>query len=108
MTFRHNDSVPLAAAKASMSTSTGFRIERDPRLPSHKQKPRGRRRSDPLAGIFDEKVVPMLIAEPGLRAVAIYRVFWPRRSDMPVMNRSYSPSPAKPILPTFPVLYQRR
>ena len=73
MTFRHNDSVPLAAAKASMSTSTGYRIERDPRLPSHKQMPRGRRRSDPLAGIFDEKVIPMLIAEPGLRAVAIYR-----------------------------------
>ena len=72
MTFRSNDSIPAAAAKASMSTATGYRIEHDPRLPSHKQMPRGRRRPDPLAGIFDEEVLPMLKAEPGLRAVAIY------------------------------------
>ena len=72
MTFRRNDSVPVAAAKAAISTATGYRIERDPRLPSQKQTPRGRRRPDPLAGIFDEKVVPMLDAEPGLRPIAIF------------------------------------
>lgn len=72
MTFRRNDSVPIAAAKASISTASGYRIERDPRLPSQKQTRRGRRRADPLAGIFDEEVIPMLKAEPGLRPVAIF------------------------------------
>ena len=58
MTFRRNDSIPLAAAKASISTASGYRIEQDPRRPSQKKIPRGRRRPDPLAGIFDEEVVP--------------------------------------------------
>lgn len=72
MTFRRSDSVPAAAAKASISTSSGYRIEDDPRLPSQKKIPRGRRRPDPLAGIFDEEVVAMLEAEPKLRPVAIF------------------------------------
>src|ERR1700731_5008955 len=37
-----------------------------------KQKPRGRRRPDPLAGVWDSEIVPMLDAAPGLRAVAIF------------------------------------
>ena len=72
MTCRQTETVPVAAAKASLSTATAYRIEGDPRLPSQKRKPRGRRRPDPLEGIFDEEVVPMLQSAPGLRAVAIY------------------------------------
>jgi hypothetical protein len=34
--------------------------------------PRGRRRPDPLAGVWDSEIVPMLEAAPGLRAVAIF------------------------------------
>jgi hypothetical protein len=82
MTFRRNDSVPIAAAKASMSTSSGYRVEHDPRLPSQKQTPRGRRRSDPLAGIFDEEVVPMLEAEPRLRPVAIFQELIRRHPEL--------------------------
>src|SRR5271166_4945568 len=43
-----------------------------PPLPSQKQKPRGRRRADPLADVWDAEVVPMLKAAPGLRPVTIF------------------------------------
>ena len=72
MKFRQTDAPPAAAAKASFSTSTAYRLEHDPRLPSQKKAPRGRRRPDPLGDLFDAEVVPMLRAAPGVRAVAIF------------------------------------
>ena len=68
MTHRKKDRPALAGAKAGFSTATAYRIEADPRPPSQKRKPRGRRRPDPLAGIFEEEIVPLLEASPGLRA----------------------------------------
>ena len=53
MKSRQNHGPAIAAAKAGFSTATGYRIESDPRLPSQKKKPRGRRRPDPLAGVWD-------------------------------------------------------
>ena len=67
MTFRQTDGPALSAAKASISTATAYRFEQDHRLPSSRQKARGRRRPDPLAGFFDAEVVPMLTAAPDLR-----------------------------------------
>lgn len=72
MKHRQNHSIEVAAAKASISRATAYRIEQDPRLPSQKKQPRQRRRPDPLEQIFDTEVVPLLKAAPGLRAVAIY------------------------------------
>ena len=72
MTYRQFDSVAVAAAKASISRATAYRIESDPTLPSQVATPRGRRRPDPLAGIFDEDVVPILERTPGIRAVALF------------------------------------
>jgi hypothetical protein len=72
MKFRQNDAVPLAAAKAGFSTATGYRLAHDPRLASTKGAPRGRRRPDPLAEIFDAEIVPLLEAAPGLRPIAIF------------------------------------
>ena len=46
MTYRKGDRPALASARAGFSTSTGYRIESDPRPPSRKRKPRGRRRPD--------------------------------------------------------------
>ena len=71
MKFRQTDNVAIASAKAGFATSTGYRIETDPRLPSQKTQPRDRRRPDPLAWIFTEEVIPMLEAAPGLRSVAV-------------------------------------
>ncbi|MGY4474451.1 hypothetical protein ACVILL_001865 [Bradyrhizobium sp. USDA 3364] len=72
MKYRQTDSPPGAAAKASFSPSTAYRIEKDPRLPSQKKGERGRRRPDPLADVFETEVVPMLKAAPGVRPVAIF------------------------------------
>lgn len=63
--------LPVAAAQAGVSIATAYRIEQDQRLPSQKKEPRGRRRPDPLADIFETEVVPMLEAAPGIRPVGI-------------------------------------
>jgi hypothetical protein len=72
MTLNQTHSVPVAAAKAGVSQATGYRLQQDPLLPSQKKTPRGRRRPDPLADIFDTEVVPLLKSSPGLRSVAIF------------------------------------
>ena len=82
MTHRRKDRPAVAAAKAGFSTATARRIEADPRRPSEKRKPRGRRRPDPLAGIFEEEIVPLLEANPGLRAVALYEEMMRRHPEL--------------------------
>jgi hypothetical protein len=67
----HTTTVAVAAAKAGFSPATGYRIEADPRLPSQKREPRGRRRSDPLSGVWDAEILPILKAAPGIRAIAV-------------------------------------
>lgn len=82
MKFRHKDGVAVAAARAGFSTATGYRLAEDPRLPSLKIAPRGRRRPDPLADIFDAEIVPLLKAAPGLRVVAIFEEMRLRHPDL--------------------------
>ena len=82
MTHRKKDRPALAAARAGFSTATAYRIEADPGRPSEKRKPRGRRRPDPLAGIFEEEIVPLLEANPGLRAVALYEEMMRRHPEL--------------------------
>lgn len=82
MNSRLKDSPQAAAAKAGFSTASAYRIEEAPRLKSQNTVRRGRRRPDPLAGIFDEEVVPMLMAAPGLRAVAVYEEVMRRHPDL--------------------------
>ena len=82
MIHRKKDRPALAAAKTRFSTATAYRIEADPGRPSEKRKPRGRRRPDPLAGIFDEEIVPLLEASPGLRAVALYEEMMRRHPEL--------------------------
>src|ERR1700761_7662606 len=82
MKTRLTHTVAEAAARAAVSPSTAYRIEHDARLPSQKAAPRTRRRPDPLAGIFDAEVVPMLTAAPGLRAVAVFEELQRRHPDL--------------------------
>src|ERR1700726_440252 len=82
MKSRQTTAPALAAAKAGFSTATAYRIEADPRLPSQKEKPRGRRRRDPLAGVWDSEIVPMLEAAPGIRAVAIFEEICRRHPEI--------------------------
>jgi transposase InsO family protein len=71
MSLRQTETASVAAAKAVFSTATAYRIEQDPRLPSQKKAPRGRRRQDPLAAVWESEIVPLLKGVPGLRPVAI-------------------------------------
>jgi hypothetical protein len=71
MSSRQTHDTAVAAAKAGFSTATGYRIENDPRLPSRKKAPRGRRRPDPLGDVWDSEIVPILKAAPGIRAIAV-------------------------------------
>jgi hypothetical protein len=71
MTYRHTQDASIAAAKSGFSKATGYRIEDDPRLPSQKKVPRGRRRPDPLGAVWDGEIVPILTSAPGIRAIAV-------------------------------------
>jgi hypothetical protein len=83
MKSRLTETVPTAAAQAAMSLKTAYRIESDPRLPSQKSAPRGRRRPDPLIAIFDTEIVPMLESKPGLRPIAIFEEMRRRHPELP-------------------------
>lgn len=82
MQHRQTDTVAVAAAKASMSKATGHRIAKDPRLPSMRVAPRGRRRPDPLADVFEAEVVPMLQATPSLRPIAVFTEIVKRHPEL--------------------------
>ncbi len=82
MKFCQTNTTAVAAAKASISIATAYRLEKDTRLPSQKKTPRERRRPDPLADIFDAEIVPMLQAAPGIRAIAIFEEMLRRHPEL--------------------------
>ena len=67
---RSGDGQAVAAAKAGFSERSARRITAAEGLPSQ-CKPRGRTRPDPLAGVWDEIVLPMLAQIPHLRATTV-------------------------------------
>src|SRR5215218_7515686 len=73
MDLRRHHSQRLAAAKAGLSERTARRIERDPRLPAQKAAAptRRRRAPDPLAGIWEADILPLLESRPGLRPITL-------------------------------------
>ncbi len=73
MKHRSTHPTSTAAAKAGFSRATGYRVEKDPRLPSQKKAPRDSRRPDPLEGIWDQDVIPLLEQTPSIRPIAVYR-----------------------------------
>jgi hypothetical protein len=91
MKYRKALSVEAAAARAAFSTATGYRIEADPRLPSAKTEPRGRRRPDPLESYWEAEVVPILKAAPGIRVVGVLQELRRRHPDpMPTSAARWS------------------
>ncbi|MDO8533924.1 MAG: IS21 family transposase [Xanthobacteraceae bacterium] len=82
MNFRRNHSPVVAGAKAGFSASAAYRFEKDPRLPSQKKAPRERRRADPLAGVWENEVVPLLKAAPALRSIAIFEEMIRRHPEL--------------------------
>lgn len=73
MEFRRHHPQRVAAARSGLSERTGRRIEGDPRLPSQKaaERPRRRQTIDPLAGLWESDILPLLASRPGLRPVTL-------------------------------------
>src|SRR3954447_350467 len=89
MKFRQTNDPAVAGAKAGFSTATAYRIEADPQLPSQTRKPRGRRRPDPLAAVWDGEILPMLRAAPTLRPVGVLEEILRRHPELgPAIRRT--------------------
>ena len=82
MTFRKTETPGIAAAKSGFSTASAYRLEEDPRLPSQRKAPRDRRRPDPLIAVWDDEIIPMMTAAPGLRPVAIFAEMLRRHPEL--------------------------
>ena len=82
MIHKKYNTTEVAAAKAGFSRATGYRINQDPRLPSQKKTLRGRRKPDPLGGLFETDVVPILEAHPGIRAVGLFKELLQRTPEL--------------------------
>ena len=73
MRLRTDHTQATAAAKGGLSIATARRIDRDPRPPNAKKLGRSyRTRPDPLVGLWDEEIVPLLQAAPGLRPITLF------------------------------------
>lgn len=58
----------VAAARAGISIRSARRIDKSQTLPSQKKERHWRTREDPLAGVWEQELEPLLAAEPGLQA----------------------------------------
>ena len=82
MRLRTDHTQITSAAKSGLSLATGKRIDRDPRAPSAKKQRRiYRTRPDPLADVWDEEIVPLLQAAPGLRPISLFDELARRHPD---------------------------
>src|SRR5262245_45825483 len=82
MSYRLTLSPEAAAPKVGFSTATAYRIDSDPRLPSQKKEPRGRRRPDPLAPYWDAEIVPILKTAPGIRVISVLNEWRRQQPDL--------------------------
>jgi len=62
----------IAAAKIGISVRSARRVEHATALPSQREARAWRTRADPLAGVWDEEVVPLLESEPGLFGTTLF------------------------------------
>ena len=82
MRLRTDQTQVMAAIKAGLSVATARRIDHDPRPPNAKKQRRTyRTRPDPFAGLWNEEIVPLLQASPGLRPITLFDELVRRHPD---------------------------
>lgn len=88
MTLRQKHPQKTAAAMAGFSASTAYRTEKDARLPSVRRRDRrhGGGKPDPLAGLWDEEIVPLLLSTPGLKPITVLEEMERRHPDRELMT----------------------
>jgi hypothetical protein len=81
MEHRRHHPQRIAAAKSGLSERTDRRIENDPRLPSQKATERPLRVADPLGGLWESDIVPLLASRSGVRPVTLLEEMQRRHPD---------------------------
>lgn len=92
MTLRQKHPQTTAAAMAGFSPSTGHRAEKDPRLPSERGRDRrhGGGKPDPLAGLWEEEIVPLLRATPSSSPITVLEEMQRRHPERDLMSAHQS------------------
>ena len=72
MSVKDRSCVEIASARAGFSCATGYRIAGSSWVAAFDRPRRSRRRPDPLAEMFEEELVPLLVSYPELRAVDLF------------------------------------
>jgi hypothetical protein len=87
MTLRQTHPQTTAAAMAGFSLSTGYRAEKDPRLPSERRREHrhGGGKPDPFIGLWEEEIVPLLHSTPGLKPITVLEEMQRRYPDRDLM-----------------------
>lgn len=62
----------IAAAKSGISVRSARRIEQAKALPSQREPRTWRTRPDPLAGVWEAELMPLLESEPGLQGTTLF------------------------------------
>ena len=71
MTDRNTHSQYTAAARAVFSERTARRLDADPTLPSQREAKRGRTVADPLDGVWEKLLLPILVQDSSVQAITL-------------------------------------
>ena len=84
--MRRTATQEIAAARMGISVRSARRIEKAATLPSQRGPRTWRTRVDPLAGVWDAELVPLLEAEPGLQGRTLFEELQSRPCKNPATH----------------------
>lgn len=79
--MRRQATQEIAAARTGISVRSARRIEKAEELPSQRGPRSWRTRADPLAGVWQEELVPLLEAKPGLQGRTLFEELQRRHGE---------------------------
>lgn len=79
--MRRQATQEIAAARMGISVRSARRIDRAEELPSQRGPRNWRTRADPLAGVWEAELVPLLETEPGLQGRTLFEELQRRHGE---------------------------